>query len=251
MVLVHGLEDAWENWGPFAAQLDERWRACALDMPWRAGNDYSWRLEGTPADHLEAGLRGLSGGIDLLVGHSFGANALLELLASRANPPSAPVVLLTPFFRPPDVELTWELMARSWHQYTVQIREGVLAKLGPRGARLDGELVDRMATMTLQRIGTDGFMTVFSQFALSGSLPLASVANPVLILAGAADTSLGRRQATKLAGSMVRATLVVEDDYDHFCHTRRPSDVVAHMMRFMEREGAASRIVAAEREGEQ
>lgn len=55
VVFVHGLEDTWHTWIRVAQCLGPRWRAIALDLPWRAGNDYRWRWAGSPGDWVRAG----------------------------------------------------------------------------------------------------------------------------------------------------------------------------------------------------
>jgi pimeloyl-ACP methyl ester carboxylesterase len=113
VVLAHGLEDEWRSWGPLVDRLAGHWRCVALDLPWRAGNDYRWRAEGSPGEWLASGLRALGEQPALVIGHSFGANAALEALAHPAPPPTAAAVLAAPFFRVPGTRVTWEVFERS------------------------------------------------------------------------------------------------------------------------------------------
>src|SRR5688500_10461846 len=75
VVLAHGLEDSWETWRPLAAELAASGlRLLALDLPWRAGNDYAWRRERTAGGWVAsaAALAGVD--VAAWIGHSFGSN---------------------------------------------------------------------------------------------------------------------------------------------------------------------------------
>ncbi|MEH1123226.1 alpha/beta fold hydrolase [Micromonospora sp. CPCC 206061] len=230
-VLVHGLEDSWQSWRAVAARLDPAWRVVALDLPWRAGNDYRWR-RGRPARAwLAAALDLVGARPDLVVAHSFGANATLELVAGGAAPRRG-AVLLCPLYRPPELPVTWRVFERSRSGFVRHVRDGVRARLGRRAEVMDAELLEVVTAKAVDRIGPGGFLTVFEHFVASGGLTLSTVEVPVLVLAGAADHTLPRAAAAALARDMPAATVRVHEGYDHFCHVRRAGQVAADVSSF-------------------
>lgn len=230
LAFVHGLEDGWESWLPLVSRLDPEYRCVALDMPWRAGNAYDWLASGTPADWVCAGLSEIDERVDVVVGHSFGSNALLEYLATELRASVAGIgaaVLTAPFFRPPDLPVTWKVFDRSRRQFHAQIREGVRSKLGVRVDKIHPDVLEAMLAKTLDRIGMLGFLTVFRQYVSSADLPLADVCVPTLVVAGADDPSLGSRAVVALSDAMPRARVHIEEGCDHFFHVRQPEALAA------------------------
>ncbi|MEU5695823.1 alpha/beta hydrolase [Actinosynnema sp. NPDC020468] len=241
LVLVHGMEDGPGCWQPLVEQLGDRWWTIAPALPWRAGGDYRWRATGTPGALLAAELATVLSTVDerpvALVGHSFGANAVLEL-AARASAPAAALVLLSPTYRPPDLELTWATFDRSRAAFDRQIADGVATRLGRRLATLDADVAAAMAAKAADRAGPAGFLAAYDQFAASADLPLRAVPMPALVLSGRGDPSLGRTRAAALAAAMPTARVVVEDHFDHFCHVRQAADVAARITEFLDTTGS-------------
>ncbi len=231
VVFVHGIEDGWPSWRRLAGYLDPDYRCVALDMPWRAGNDYRWRAQGSPGGWLARALRDLDQPADVLVGHSFGAGALLELLAAGVTARAA--TLIAPAFRPPDLEVTWRVFDRSRSAYEIQIRQGLELSLGPRAPSLDPGLRAAITDKAFDRIGPASFLAVFEQFAASGDLALGAVTVPTLVLSGCRDASLSPSGARALAERMPGATVTRAEDFDHFCHLRRAADVAARLAGFI------------------
>lgn len=227
MVLVHGLEDAWSSWLPLAVLLDEEWRVTALDLPWRAGNDYRWRAADTAAGWLARALG--NDPVDAVVAHSFGANAALQLMAAGTLPGAA--VLICPLYRPPAVGVTWDVFDRARANFERLITDGIRARLG--GRDLEPDVLAAMAGKALDRIGPHGVLTAFDCFVASTDLPLEDVGQRALVLAGTADLSLSARAARALAARIPDAAVEIADDVDHFCHVRRPRLVAAHVRRFL------------------
>lgn len=247
VVFAHGLEDSWESWLPLSARLDPRWRTVALDLPWRPGNDYRWRRR-TSAAWLADALDRLDRRPDIVVAHSYGANAMLELLCARDHRVPDTAVLICPLYRPPDVAVTWRVFDRSRRAFEQHIHDSLMSRLGARTKRMDQEVVEAMIAKAVDRVGPAGFLAVFEQFTSSASLRLGDIEAAAFVLAGGADPTLSPGAATALAHRIPRASLVIDDDYDHFCYVRRPADVAGRIAGFADAlapvaihsEGAAS-----------
>lgn len=225
VVYAHGLEDTWRSWRPMARQADPRWRQVALDLPWRPGNDYTWRYRAS-GKWLGDGLDLVDATPDVLVAHSFGANATLQLLCAMDRRPGRAVALVCPLYRQPAHQVSWRTFDRSRAVFVEHIREGLLARMGERAETIEPSVLGNMIDLVIDRVGPAGFLTVFDQFVASGYLPLDKVDVPALVLAGGGDPTLSRETVTELAQSIRGATLRIVDEYDHFCHVRHASGVV-------------------------
>jgi pimeloyl-ACP methyl ester carboxylesterase len=240
VVLAHGLEAPWASWRPLAAELDPDWRLVALDLPWRAGNDYRWRTR-APGRWLGDALDLVDATPDLLVAHSFGANATLELLCADDPRAGRAVTLVCPLYRLPRLPVTWRMFDRSRSTFIQHIREGLLARMGARAESTEPDVLETMIDLALERVGPAGFLTVFQQFVASAELSLGHVELPTLVLAGGIDPTLSREAAVALAGAMPGATVRVNDDYDHFCHIRQARGVAAQVTDLVDAAWATTR----------
>lgn len=229
-VLAHGLEDSWRTWQPLAAVLDRTWRVAALELPWRPGTDYGWRHR-PPEDLLTEAIAAVDSPIDLLVAHSYGANAALQLLC-RGRLRAVCVALVCPLYRPPGLAVTWQVFERARAAFEQHIRASLCCRLGARLASTPGDVLEAMISKALDRVGPAGFLTVFEQFVASAALPLDQVTTPAMVLAGSADPTLTPAAARALAQRLPNAHLVIDDRYDHFCHVRHPAAVAAQLTGF-------------------
>jgi predicted alpha/beta hydrolase family esterase len=232
VVLVHGMEDTWPSWRPFAAGLLPSWRVYALDPPWRAGNAYTWRRRATAGGWVAAALARLDEPVDLLVGHSLGANSVLEVLAMPGSAGVRAAALLAPFYRARATQLTWELFDQARKNFDRLIADGMRMRLGPRFIRLDADLREAMLDKMIDRIGPQGFIAWFDHFAASSDLGLAGVTTPTLVLASVDDPCLANGRAEALASDMPAATMWLDSTYDHFCHVRQARQTAAQLVRF-------------------
>lgn len=219
-VFVHGMEDDCRGWAALARSLGPGWRTLAMCVPWHAGNDYSWRYGGRPGDWVGAGLSKLDTRPTVLVGHSFGANAVLELLATNPEPPARTAVLTAPFYRPRDAPVTWRAFDRSRLIFQRQISDGLRSRLAARRAALEPDILESMIDQAWERTGPSAFLTVFEQYLASGHLPVETVEIPVLVVGGERDPGLNREHLRALTDRLPLGLFACEPDYDHFCHRR-------------------------------
>ncbi|MEU2610307.1 alpha/beta hydrolase [Micromonospora sp. NPDC007271] len=235
LVLAHGLEDSWHTWRPFVDALrgDLPFTPYALDLPWRAGAQYAWVHRTSPATLLRHALALLPEPPALLVGHSFGANAVLELLAEADRPAFQGVVLLAPYFRPPDDPVDWRLFDRELARFRAVIGEGVRLKLGERRHALDPDLVDTMVAKALERVGPLGFVALLRQFITTTDLELGTVPVPTLVISGAADAALAGPRTEAFRRAMPTATVHTRSGGGHFCHLEQAAEVTAEVRRFL------------------
>ncbi len=249
VVAVHGMEDSWQSWDSLTALLGDDYRVYALDLPWRAGNDYRWRHHGTPAHWLTEGLQSIPEPVDVLLGHSFGANAVLQYLAQcgAAGPAARAAVLVAPFYRPSTLVCDWRLYEQSFAGFRHVMSDGMRVRLGARAASLEPDVLASMVDKLIDRIGPMGFLALFDQFVGTTELNLSQVPIPSLVIAGESDQGLAGDRAQALAEAMPMADVQLCADYGHFCHVEHALDVHQRMAAFLRRHlaGIAPRHGAA------
>lgn len=228
VAFAHGLEDSWASWLPLARALDPDWRLLALDLPWRAGGDYRWRRR-PPGHWLGEALDRLDVVPDVIVAHSYGANAALELLCAADPRPGRAAALVCPLYRLPRHPVTWRTFDRSRSTFVQHIRDGLRVHIGSRAASMEPDVLQAMLEVAVDRVGPAGFLAVFEQFAQSSLLPLGNVRLPTLVLAGGNDPTLSPEAATALRAEIPGAELRFQDHYDHFCHIRHARSVAAYI----------------------
>lgn len=233
-LLLHGLENTWASWQPLAAHLGGRWRVGAAELPWSAGNDYRWRRQAPPATWVAEALASCDEPPELVVAHSFGAVALLEVLATRPSTAVGSAVLIAPFYLRPSVTPSWRLFDVSRQQFLDQVRDGLRVGLGRRAAAIDPAIFERIVAKVIDRIGPEGFVAVFDQYLATASFPLAAVRSPGLVISGEDDVTLRERDATALAATPA-LTVVRKRRYGHFCHVQQPDQVATDITEFVDR----------------
>lgn len=233
IALLHGLEDSWESWKPLAATLSDDARCYMVNLPWRAGGKYRWRTR-PPQEWIAYAVDAVPEPIDLLIAHSFSANAVIQRLADGEPLSADALVLVSPFYRPPHVPLSWHTFDRSFADFRATMTDGLRIRLGDRFARLESDVFEKMADTMIERIGVPGFLAVFDQFAAASSLELGHCETPSLIIAGSHDPGIAGERAEWLGRAMPHARLAVDPAYSHFCHIEQPeliAPLIADLLR--------------------
>lgn len=232
VVFAHGLEDSWTSWRALAAELDPTWRALALDLPWRAGNDYRWRSR-RPVAWLREALAGLGAVPDVLVAHSFGGTAALALACAGDPLAGRALALVCPVYRSPDTPVTWQTFDDARRSFDRTIRDGVRAQLGSRTGTLEPDLLRTMTDLAVDRIGPTAFLAVFDEFVRSAELAVPRVRVPAVVVAAPRDATLSRRAAAALGAALPLGRVESDPALDHHCHVRRPRGVAAPVAALM------------------
>lgn len=222
VLLLHGIEDSWMSWQQLGQQLSAGFRCYAADLPWRAGGSYAWRRQPDDTQWIGAATSAVPEPVTAVIAHSFSANALLQRLASAQPADAAAVVLVSPFYRPPALRITWDAFQRSWQDFQLVMTEGLRARLGDRAAGLEEDVFELMAAKMVERIGVLGFLAVFEQFVAACDLHIDRPEVAAMVIAGATDPGIAGDRVTALGQALPGAVLRVEPDFTHFCHLEQP-----------------------------
>lgn len=235
LVAVHGIEDSWGIWRALAEQLSG-YRFYALQLPWRGGNSYAWRGEGSPGEWLSRALELVPERPAALLGHSFGANAVLEYLATcEGDSGIKAAVLAAPFYCPADFPMSRSVRRRSEGALRKVINQGVDIALGPRSATLDPDILAAMKQKASERTVTSGLPVFYREFEASGKFDLSRIEVPTLVLSGVDDESLTPMRAAALDRAMPAGTVRLRAIYGHFCHVMQAPELGREAGTFLRR----------------
>ncbi|MBB5940165.1 alpha/beta fold hydrolase [Streptomyces zagrosensis] len=234
LVAAHGIEDSWKNWRELTSRIPG-YTPYALQLPWHGGNTYEWPAGGGPADWLRRALALVPEPPKVLVGHSFGANAILEHLSTVDGDPGLDAVLLVaPFYRPADFSLSEQLRLRSLAAFRRVLSDGLRVSLGAgKISRMDPEVLSLMEHKLVERAVPAGFPVFYAAFEASGLHDLSRITVPTLVLVGRGDEGMTPMRAAALDRAMPAATLRIRPDYGHFCHLDQVEDMSAVTAAFL------------------
>ncbi|MDO3686670.1 alpha/beta fold hydrolase [Micromonospora sp. C28ISP2-4] len=238
LAAVHGLADNAGTWQALAARLRPAgYRCYAADAPWRGDAGRSpadWTTSSTgPAEWLGSALTELPEPADVLVGHSFGANVVLDHLAAHPQPPVRAAVLLAPLVRPSGRAPRPDLLARTRAAIGQVVADGLRARLGERAGRVGDDVVAAMARKALRQIPDGAADVVLDRLLATPRPTLARIATPTLVLAGHDDQRLAGVRPDSLA-VMPAAQVRVHAHYGHFCHITQAAEVAAECAGFLD-----------------
>ncbi|MER7751416.1 alpha/beta hydrolase [Kitasatospora sp. NPDC097643] len=233
VVAVHGAEGGWREWEPLAGRLADRFRLVALDLPWRAGNDYAWGRTAGAGEWLGRAMALLGEPAAGMIGHSLGANALLEYLCAPGRPALGGAMVFAPFYRPAADPVDEALEREFAGSFRFAVADGIRIALGARYEALGESLFESIVDTALDRIGEFGIGTLFRQFANTGTLDLSRVDVPTRVLVGDTDPALIRRRSDALGRAMPAATVSRRPAYGHCFHVSHADELAAEVGGFL------------------
>jgi pimeloyl-ACP methyl ester carboxylesterase len=232
IVLVHGLEESWETWTALARRLGGRHRLYALDLPWRAQSSHRWMYRNSSVDLLRSSLALVPQLPHIAVGHSFGANTLLEVLVGGLPRPPRAAALLAPLCRPRSRRIDWAFFDESVDRFRTVMRDGVKAHLSGRVAEPPEPVVEAMLAGILGRVEPGAFLALFALLSRAPELSLSQLGLPALVVNGLHDLSSTPETIRELAGAMPEAHLVQSAEFSHFCHIEQAGAIAALLSEF-------------------
>ncbi|MFD4206022.1 alpha/beta fold hydrolase [Micromonospora tulbaghiae] len=238
LAAVHGLADHGGTWQELARRLGPGYRCWVVDAPWCGaveGPATPWAATSAgPAEWLRTALAELPEPADVLIGHSFGANAVLDHLAGAARPAARAAVLIAPLVRPAGRAPRPVLVARTRAAIRQVVADGLRVRLGRRAEAVADDVLAVMVGKALQRVPDGAAEVVLDRLLATPRPELARVVTPTLVLAGLGDQRLAGARADSLA-VMPAARVRVHPHYGHFCHVTQAAEVAAECAEFFDR----------------
>ncbi len=237
IVLVHGLAERWQVWGPLIPLLAESFRVIAVDLP---GFGASPPLAGgrfpldAVADRLDATLAALEVERPVLCGHSLGGG-LCVFAAARDPSRYRAVVLIAPagliatgavrpsWRRPRVHAATRRLLALAQPLANIPaLRSRVFARLAVQTDRIDG--AELVAGARVARSTPAAGVTIVHA-GLRDRLHRLTL--PALVVWGAQDRVIWPGFAEPLAEALPDARLLEDEDAGHLVFVENPERVAA------------------------
>jgi pimeloyl-ACP methyl ester carboxylesterase len=200
---VHGLGGTPAVWQPLLERLPQEWGVTTFGLPWDAAEGSGWAVQDRPESWLERALQLPARPPQVLVAHSFGANAALQLLSTAgAAWARTGLVLMSPFYRSTPEAVDWAVLSHYLNGFEGLLRDGLLAR---PGGGPNPDLVDAMAQRLRDRISPYGWLRFVTLFTASPLLDLRKITMPCLVISGAEDTAAYPADGAALAGRLPQA----------------------------------------------
>lgn len=242
-LLLHGLGSSGASWDRFVAVAPDGLELWDAELPWASAGDSGWSHRPGATGWATEALRGVDGGVDLVIAHSYAANTMLELLcrtdvadpAARAGcgdivdqplrvelPRS--VVLVSPFYRATPGEFDWAAITFYLNDFHRLLEEGIQVSAT---ADLPVELLAAMGDRIRERIGPYGWMRFFDAYLRTPFLPVADLAVPVLVVSGDRDLAARPDDGRALAAAAPAGRYALLAECGHFAMTEHPDQFAA------------------------
>lgn len=213
VLALHGLAGSSSMWEAWAQRLPAYYDLWTADLPWGGAPGTAWAQDPDVGRWVARAIAGVGAPVDVVVAHSFAANALLALRDSGrlAAPPAT--VLVSPFYRGHVEAFDWAAISYYLNGFDRILEEGIVAQ---GGQRLRAGLGHDMALRVRDRIGPYGWVRFFETYLGTPSLDTASLAGPTLLVAGGADIAVPTSDAFALSEALPECRLEVVPESGHF-----------------------------------
>lgn len=228
---VHGMLETESSWLPLIKSLDPE-TAETPEFPWSAQSNEDW-TEGCESRNLvRAFIDKQKQVADVLIGHSYGCNALLELLGEAGIHQPKALVLFCPFYAEDRSKFTWDYFTTLADGLEELIRDSL--KSQDHRGRYNGWLLESMTGKIKDRLGFLGWFEFVKMYVRSSSLNLDAITCPTLIISGNADKYSEVATHALLASRMPNATHLVFDG-GHFVHMTHADEAALAITNFLKR----------------
>ncbi|WP_067539253.1 alpha/beta fold hydrolase [Nocardia crassostreae] len=233
MLLLHGIEDSWRTWQPFADRMADRFRCYAPELPWHAGSDYRWGDRTTAAGLIDTAIGLVPGRVSVLVAHSLGAVAVLRWLAASAHSGVDAVVLLSPFYRAAPLTDPLRTFEHAIDEINYAARSSMRSLLGARLDSVEPDVLDLMVRKFLDRMGPPGLFGLADIFLSTAGNDLRNNTIPIFVLSVAEDEGLDGGRAEQLVADIGNVHLVRRAGLSHFSHVEHTDQVHEQVSEFL------------------
>ncbi|MBM0232567.1 alpha/beta hydrolase [Micromonospora sp. STR1_7] len=174
-----------------------------------------WRT----TDVVAEALAGVPRGADVVIAHSFAANAVLELLCRRVPDRLQAVVLVSPFYRATPERFHWSDISYYLNDFHRILAEGIRVSAAHPPPN---EVVEQMALRLRERVGPYGWMRFFDSYLRTPFLDLSGVLVPVLVIGGRRDLAVPIEDVEALAEALPAGRLARVAASGHFAMVEHP-----------------------------
>lgn len=221
VLLLTGLAGSPNLWRPYAYRADQSQELWVADLPWTGLGVPDWSCPGgSPTKAIGAALAAVPGRVEVIVAHSFAANALLEFLVDRVPSQLRAVVLVSPFYRTSPEAFDWADISYYLNEFHRILSEGLRVSTRQESS---AEMLHEMALRLRDRIGPYGWMRFFDAYLRTPFLDVSKLNLPVLVIGGERDFAAPVAEVRTLAARLPAARSASSGSCGHFCMTEDPA----------------------------
>jgi len=235
VALLHGLGSSATVWDPLRAELPSNVESWAFGFPWDSGQGPGWALERDSRVWLERAWEAAPGRPDVVVAHSFGANVMLDWIATQGGAGCRGLMLMSPFYRPDPDLFDWASIKHYLNDFEDLVRAGILARLN--GSRPAPDVLEAMIDKVRDRIGPYGWMRFFDHYTRTPLLDLSTVDVPCLVVGGGRDTAAYPHDVRRFAEALPDAVVHILPESAHFSMIDNTAQVGSLLREFLLRIG--------------
>ncbi|MCX4693183.1 alpha/beta fold hydrolase [Streptomyces sp. NBC_01408] len=225
VLLLHGLAGGANVWDTYLEHTrDSPHAVWTAELPWRAEEVEGWTAR-SPAHWAGEAMGGVPGGPDVVIAHSFGANALLALLDGRdARHLPRAVVLVSPFYRPRPEAFDWEAISYYLNDFDRILADGLRVR---SDGRIPAGMRQEMALKVRDRIGPYGWVSFFDTYLRTPALRTDRMTMPCLIVGGEQDFASFPADSEALCSALPYAKAEILPDCGHFAMAEQAAEFAA------------------------
>ncbi|MET8093890.1 alpha/beta fold hydrolase [Micromonospora sp. NPDC005220] len=231
VLLLHGLGNSSGVWRATTERWNPGTEVWSADLPWCADGSPAWCHEPTALQDVSDALDRLPVRPDVVVGHSFSANLLLELLSSlRAGGDDIgtrygvrAIALVCPFYRRSPADFHWEGLPGMLGNFERTIQRGI-AQHARR--EIAADVADHITRKILDRIGPYGWLRFLELYARTPWLRTDLIDVPSLVMIGTRDDTAPPAEGVALAEDLPAGRLIEAAGCGHFPMIEDPGPFV-------------------------
>ena len=232
ILFIHGMVEDWDIWESLQKYLED-YDLWFLKFPWESSGGQFWGKELSPESWLRDGIDLMPRKPNMVVAHSFAANAFLELVSADNSVTPEKIVLISPFFRKTRDEIDWSVLSHYVNHFLELIQESVQIRDVSR--RLDSEMEIAISEKIRERLGVYGWTEFLKILLLSPDLNFDSFETPVLVLTGESDIASRPINCEELAQIFPSGRAHVFKESGHFCMIEEPRKVAEEIINFLKK----------------
>ncbi len=210
---IHGMLEDHKIWLPLNKALGLS-KSLMPNFPWSAEIDPYWGDLGTGDTWVEKTLENISDPLNLIICHSFGCNAALELFTLKPELQPEYLVLISPFYRSDRDDVSWKTVQSLIDGLEPLIVESIACF--DKKDRYHGEILALMVEKIRDKLGIYGWTEFYKLFLRSPLLQLEKLKSKVIIISGENDNYCPFQESEKLATAIPNAVHHLLPNAGHF-----------------------------------
>lgn len=232
LVAIHGMVESPDIWRGIIEKIAPEFRrGYEISMPWHCDEGYYWGLEAKPGEWLEPVFTALPPGPKVVLAHSFGANALLDVLQRQPGSDIEAMVLLSPYYKPSYEDFTWDMFRRFVGEFEAFVAASI--RIRPGAERISAASLTMLIDKVKEKYGSYSWVEFYELYARTPGLKFDALKMPTLVLGGDRDLSILPDDLNALAKRLNHARFEILRNCGHFGMVEQPEGITAVIHKFI------------------